>query len=87
MSNTTWYIILGIINIPAYIFLGKILFSDLEGFWEAICYWFKPDIWSWVSGEGFEDMLAEMKLGVFLILCGGPVYGEFYFISEYLLKS
>ncbi len=86
MDYTTLAIILVIVNIPLYIFLGKMIFTDLQGFVDAIWYWFKPDIWSWISGDGWEDMVAEFKLGFFVVCCGGAVFGEFYLISKYFLN-
>ncbi len=62
MRDTNLYLVLGVVNIPVYWFIGKFLFTDGESFWEAIGYWFKPDLWSWINGDGLEDMMAEMKL-------------------------
>jgi len=84
MSNGTWYMTLGVLNIPLYFFVGKIIFTDWENFWSAVGYWFKPDMWSFMRGEGLKDFVAEMKLSFFFIICVGTVYGEFYLISKYL---
>jgi len=84
MSDVMWFVILGVLNIPLYLFLGKIFFNGWEGFGEAIMYWFKPDLWSWMSGEGFEDMMAEIKLAIFFAVCALVVYGEFQLVSGFI---
>ncbi|MBN1588664.1 MAG: hypothetical protein JW888_04040 [Pirellulales bacterium] len=50
--------------------LFKPLFGDAEGFGECLRFWITPDIFSMVRGEWGEDLLAEIKLGVWLF-CGG----------------
>jgi len=85
MIEQTWYIILAIVNIPAYLLVGKLLFEDWYGFKEALVYWVKPDMWSWMSGEGMEDFFAELKLGIFVAVNIGIVIGEFHLISKYFL--
>jgi len=85
--NWTILIILGIAHIPLYQILGRLFFDGWEGFLQAVGYWFKPDMWSWLSGEGFEDWAAEFKLGVFLACCTGLVYGEYYCVSKWFLGN
>jgi hypothetical protein len=75
MSN--WgYTLLILVNIPLYYGFYRLLFRDLQDFIDAIFYWFKPDLWSWLDGEFFEDFWAELKLGAFIFLCAGCVYLE-----------
>ena len=76
---------MGTIGIVAGIFCGlgtaallfKPFFGDAEGFSECLWYSLKPDILSWLNGEGIDDWWAETKLGIWL-LCGSAVgYGVF----------
>ena len=57
--------------------LFKPLFDDFEGFAGCIRFWFKPDFWSWLDGEGFEDWWAEMKLGFWFALGTGAGFGVY----------
>ncbi len=77
-------IVCGIIDIPLFILIGKLMFGSWEDFWEAIKFWLTPDIWSAFSGEYWEDRWAEMKLGFFILLCGGCVVGEIVLINEWI---
>ncbi len=63
-----------VLNIPVYYGVFRILFRDREEFLEAIWFWFKPDLWSALRGELWDDWWAEMKLGLFLSACAGAVY-------------
>lgn len=83
--NTTLLIILAVVNIPVYLYLGKLFFGDWAGFWEVVRFWFTPDIISAFRGEYWEDWSAELKLGIFLVGCGAIVYGEYLLISKIFL--
>ena len=74
-----YWIAAGIADVFVVWGLGKFFFGDLDGFGEAVFFWFKPDIFSWMSGEGGADFFAELKLALFLICCGAVGYGEFLF--------
>ena len=84
--NVTLLVVLGVVNIPLYIFIGKLFFSDWDDFGEAIRFWFTPDLWSAFRGEYWEDWLAELKLGLFLVACGGCVYGEYVLIHKLFMS-
>ena len=65
-------------GIATLIFLFRPLFGDGEGFLECVRFWIRPDIFSWVRGEGLDDWWAEMKLGAWLVIAvfvGVSVYG------------
>ena len=86
MDAKTLIIILAIGNIPIYFLLGKVLFTDKEGFFEAIKFWFKPDILSWFNGEYWDDRTAEFKLGMLLLGSVMVVVGEYQFITRFFLS-
>ena len=74
--NTTGWIILGIVNIPSYFFIGKIIFKTWEDFGESIRFWLTPDIFSAFNGEYWEDWIGELKLGLWIAFCWGSVFLE-----------
>jgi hypothetical protein len=79
----TWvYAIVIAANIPLYYLFYRFLFSDLDEFFQAIFYWFKPDLWSLFDGSFMEDFWAELKLGLFFVLCGGFVFLELQGIGQ-----
>ena len=49
--------------------LFKPFFGTAAEFWECLRYSMTPDILSWISGEGMDDFIAELKLGVWCV-CG-----------------
>lgn len=60
-------------------------FGDMATFWECVKFWLTPDIFSWFRGRYWEDQFARIRLGIWLILCGGLVFGEYYLITTYLV--
>jgi len=64
---------IGIIaGIAVLILFFKPFFGDASGFWECVRFWFTPDVFSLFRGEWGADMLAEIKMGLWLG-CGGAV--------------
>ena len=84
MSTTAWTILL-IANIPVYWLLGWVVFKEWDEFWECVRFWFTPNILSAFRGEYFDDVWAEMRLGLWIAVCGAAVYGESYLWARYLL--
>jgi len=74
--GTTGWIILAAANIPLYYLLGRLIFRDWQGFWECVKYWLTPDIISAFRGDYFEDWTSELKLFLWLIVCGVCVAAE-----------
>ena len=72
-----WAVLIGA-NTPVYVLIGWLIFDDLAGFIESLRYWMMPDAWSWIKGEGIEDLWAELKLFAFVIACTAIVAGEHY---------
>jgi len=58
-----WLIMLGL-HVPVYLFWGWVLFRSWAGFREAIVFWIKPDFWSWLDDEYWDDVWAEAKLAL-----------------------
>lgn len=75
---------LAVLNAPLYYVAFKILFKDREEFFEAIWFWLKPDLWSALRGEFWEDLWAEMKLWLFVSACTGAVCLETMLIQGYI---
>ena len=57
-------IILALLHIPLYFLWGWVLFRSWESFWDAVCFLFKPEIWSLFNGEYWDNIMAEAKLAL-----------------------
>lgn len=75
-------VILAIINIPLYFLIAKLLFESWEGFFDAIKFWLTPDSWSFLTGEFWDDAVAEFKLAVWVVGSAACVYGEIWLINK-----
>lgn len=82
-----WYywVILIAANTPLFAAVAWVMFDNLEGFFESVKYAIKPDIISWIQGEGYDDLWAELKLFAFLALCILFVYAEHWLLMKYVL--
>ena len=81
-ATITTLVILGVLNIPVYILIGKVFFGDLAGFFDALKFWFTPNIFSLFRGRYGDDIMAEFKLVIFIFVCGLCVYGEYKLILK-----
>ena len=84
--NVVLLAVLGVLNVPVYILIGRVLFEDWSGFWESVKFWLTPDIISWFRGEYWEDVWSEMKLWYFVVLCVAAVVVEHLLINKYFLS-
>ncbi len=80
--NLVLLVVLALVNIPLYLFLGKMLFGNWDGFVEVIRYVIMPDILSLFKGEYLEDYWAELKFFCFIVLCIGCVFAEYTAIQK-----
>ena len=48
----------------------KPFFGNMDGFREAIHYYFKPDLFSWLDGEYIKDWRASVKFISWILLSG-----------------
>ena len=71
-----------IVGIVVLILLFRLFFGDIKGFLDSVCFWITPDIFSLARGRYGADILAEMKLFVWLA-CGG---GAGFSVYKGLLK-
>lgn len=58
----------------------KLLFDNLDEFVHCAKFWLTPDIISLFRGQFYEDMWAEMKLILWLVVtigCGYGMYAKF----------
>ncbi len=81
--NWHYLIIIAILNIPLYLYIGKMFFEDWQDFIEAIRYWLTPDIISAFKGEYWDDVFSELKLFLFFICCGLMVFAEYQLIIKF----
>jgi hypothetical protein len=64
-----WLVMLAL-HTPVHFFWGWALFRSWGGFWDAIVFWFKPDFWSWLDDEYWDDVWAEIRLAAWF---WGPI--------------
>jgi len=86
-SEPVRWVLLGLLNIPIYLGLGRFFFDDWSGFWSCVGFWFTPDWISLLRGEYFDDHWSELKLFVFVAICFAAVYGEYRFFFGDPFKS
>lgn len=79
--------ILIVVNIPVAILFGWMIFGSWGGFTECLGYAIRPDILSWISGEALDDMWAELRLFIWLALCAGAGYGQWWVITNVVMSS
>jgi len=61
-------VIIIIANLPVYVLWGWVLFRSWESFWNAVRFLFKPELWSFIDGEYWDDLIAEAKLAIWFIV-------------------
>ena len=60
-------LILGlVVCVGVWVALFKLTFDDRDGFFECVMYCFKPDLWSWIQGDGLEDFWCTLNLNCWL---------------------
>jgi hypothetical protein len=67
--------LVALFSLPLYWFIGRIFFDDWQDFLEHLRLWFQPFWLSALRGEYHADMWAQVKLFVYLLICGGWVFG------------
>ncbi len=61
-------LVLILLHIPIYVLWGWILFRRWGAFWDAVCFLVKPELWSYIDNEYWDDVLAEAKLAIWFFL-------------------
>lgn len=79
---TIGFILMPVIDIPLFIFIGRLFFGSWGDFWDAVVFWFTPDLFSALTGEYWDDIWAEAKLGFFVVICGICIYGQLWIIVK-----
>jgi len=62
--------------------LYRLFFRDSEELFEAIGYWFKPDMWSLFKGEFAADWFAEAKLGLWIGISSIVGFGVYAVVAD-----
>jgi len=63
----TLSVIVGVVvGIIAYVFLFNVFFPNKGDFKDVVYYYFKPDLLSLIDGEYSKDVMAELKLGLWI---------------------
>jgi hypothetical protein len=82
MSNSIrLWLVMFAVNVPVYFLWGWVLFRTWADFWEAIVFWLKPDSWSWLDGEYWDDVYAEAKLALWFLLPIGLIRFEIWLLG------
>lgn len=74
-----------VVGMITFSILFQPFFGEKKDFWECVGYFFTPDFLSWLGKDLQRDYAKSMKLGVFLVLCGGAGFFA-YLAVESLLK-
>ena len=67
-QNAQW-LILVLVNIPVFLGLGRIIFSDWNSFFEALRLWTSADWWFTLQKQWQLDRWDTAKLPVFVLGC------------------
>ena len=65
-QNAQW-LILVLVNIPVFLGLGRIIFSDWNSFFEALRLWTSADWWFTLQKQWQRDRWETAKLPVFVL--------------------
>jgi hypothetical protein len=66
--NAQW-LLLVLINIPVFLGLGRIIFTDWDGLVEALRLWTSADWWFTLEKQWQLDRWSTAKLPVFVLSC------------------
>jgi len=58
------WLVMVALHVPVYFAWGLVLFRSWESFREAVVFWIKPDFWSWLDDEYWDDVWAKAKLAL-----------------------
>lgn len=70
------------VNVPTSVLWAKLVFGSWKRFWDAVGYWFTPDIVSLFRGRLLRDWEAEIKIGFWLFLSIGGFAGEYWLLQK-----
>jgi len=76
------WLLMFLINSPVYFVWAWILFGGWEGFREAIVFWIKPELWSLLDREYWDDIYAESKLAIWFLLPIGLIRLELWLLGK-----
>jgi hypothetical protein len=74
-------IVLVVINIPVYYYVGKSYYKTWEDFTEALRYLFQPGWLSAARGEFSEDFWETLKLYLYFATCAAVVVIQYKIFS------
>lgn len=76
-ENPTLLVILAVINIPVYYFIGKVFYKSWYEFTEGLRFLFQPGWLSVIRGEFTDDFWETLKLYAFFIFCATAVIVQY----------
>lgn len=86
MPEWLYWTILVLVTLPIDFLTAWAVFDDLDGFLESLMYAIKPDILSWIQGQGVDDAWGELKLYIWLGLCVGLVFVANFITQNYIVS-
>ncbi len=87
MTQQKLLITLAIANIPVYFIVGKIMFNDLDGAKEAFGFWFTPMWIEALRGDGETATWSNLKVFVWLFICGAAVATEYFALAKHYVTA
>jgi len=70
-------------DLPVAVLVGWPIFGDCGGFLESLKYGFKPNVFSAMEGEWFDDQWATIKLYFWLVLVGAVHVGFAHAVAHF----
>ena len=67
-----------LIDIPIIVWIARALFPGKGDFVDALVFWITPEMWLLLQGQFWDDIWAEIKLGLLVFCFGALLFGEFW---------
>lgn len=80
-SRISLVAVLTLLNIPVYFFLGKKFFGSWDEFIETIQWTFKPNFFSFLEGQYWEDKCNSWVMGLFEGACALIVFIQYKIVT------
>ena len=85
-KNILIIILLVIIDVPLFLFIGKLMFHGWTDFLDKFKWNLMPDIFSLLTGRFIKDQRGELATGIYFMICIIVLAIELSLIKEFILK-
>jgi hypothetical protein len=86
LDSIGFTLIILLVNIPIYVFIGKFFYGDWYDFTEGLRYLFQPGWLSALRGEWDKDFTETVKLYAFIFVCFCVFWLEKQIVNAVFLK-